>query len=190
MALTAGVVPAMPDLACIGMVAKVDDVRLSDKKVYHVLPIEIKAKFSGKDVTYFLIFEPRWFAANFDPQVLLEEGRDGSIKYSFYRRTVADAKKPSVLQVILGGEFENVAAEFDAIGEPTAEQVADVIRRHALGQEVGYVQYQRTDEDGELMEQYNIKYFFPLDDDTLKTTAEQAQSPKRKRGPMVVTWDE
>ena len=190
MALTAGVVPAMPDLACIGMVAKVGDVKLSEKGVYHVLPIEIKGKFSAKDGTFFFLFEPRWFNADFDPQVMLDEGKDGVTKYSLYRRMVADAKKPSTLQVVLGEAFAEVASEFDGIGEPSAEQVADVIRRHSQGNEVGYVMYQRTDEDGELMEQYNIKYFFPLDDESLKSMQETAASPKRKRGPLVVTWDE
>lgn len=190
MALTAGVVPAMPDLACIGMVSKVGEVKLSDKGVYHVLPIEIKAKFSGKDGTFFLIFEPRWFGGSFDPKDLLEEGKVGQTKYSFYRRLVADANKPSALQAILGEDFDAAAAEFDSIGDPDEKQVADVIRKYATGKDVGYVQYQRTDEDGELMEMYNIKYFFPADGDNMNSVIEQAGNEKRKRGPLVVTWDE
>lgn len=191
MALTAGVVPALPDLACIGMVSKVGEVKLSEKGVYHVLPIEIKGKFSGKDGTYFLIFEPRWFGSAFVPKSLLDEGKDGATKYSFYRRVVNDVNKPSVLKAILGEDFDKAGAEFDAIGdEPSAEQVADVIRRYAVGKDVGYVQYQRTDEDGELMEMYNIKYFFPTDDDSLGEVVEQSNNQKRKRGPLVITWDE
>lgn len=194
MALTAGVVPELPDLACIGMVSKVGDVKLSEKGVYHVLPIEIKGKFSGKDGLYFLIFRPEWFGASFVPKSLLdmEDQKQGQTQYSFYRRVVADASKPSVLQAILGEDFEKAGAEFDAIGnDPTAEQVADVIRRYAVGKDVGYVQYQRTDEEGELMEMYNIKYFFPAnDEDAVKDVMKQADNQKRKRGPLVITWDE
>lgn len=189
MALTAGVVPALPDLACLGMVKKVGDVKLSEKGVYHVLPIEVSAKFSGKDGTFFFLFEPRWFASDFDPKVLLEEGSVGQTKYSLYRRMVADAKKPSTLAAILGEDFDAAAAEFDQIGDPDEKQVADVIRKHATGKDVGYVQYQRTDEDGELMEMYNIKYFFPATDEAMQAIAETA-TEKRKRGPLVVTWDE
>ena len=189
MALTAGVVLAMPDIACIGMVSKVGDVKLSQSGVYHVLPVEIKAKYSGKDGTTFVTFEPRWFARDFNPKTFQEEGRDGFTKSGMYRRTVADEKKPAMLQVLLGENFAAAAAEFDEIGEPTAEEVADVIRRHALGNEVGYVSYQRVDE-GELMEMYNIKYFFPLNDDSRQQVIDQSKDPKRRRGELVITWDE
>jgi hypothetical protein len=190
MALTAGVVPALPDLACTGLVAKVGEVKLSEKGVYHVLPIEVKATSAGKDGTFFFLYEPRWFGSSFNPSVMLEEGKDGATKYSLYRRMVADSKKASTLQAILGEDFDKAAAEFDEIGEPDAKQVADVIRRHATGKDVGFVSYQRTDEDGELMEMYNIKYFFALNEESIKSITEQAANQKRRRGPLVVTWDE
>jgi hypothetical protein len=189
MALTAGVVPAMPDQACIGLVKKVGDVYLSAKGVYHVLPIEIEGKFSGRDGTFFFLFEPRWFHATFDPQVMLQEGKDGQTKYSLYRRMVNDASKPSVLQAILGDDFNAFAAEFDSLGEPDEKQIADVIRRNASAKDVGYVLNQRTDEDKELMEQYNIKYFFPVTDEALASMVEQSENHKRRRGPLVITWD-
>jgi hypothetical protein len=189
MALKAGVVQAMPDLACIGLVKKVGEVYLSTKEVYHVLPVEIEAKFGGRDGLFFYLFQPSWFGAKFDPETLLKEDKKGT-RYGMYRRYVNDEKRPSVLACLVGEEFDKLAAEFDALGEVNEKHVEEIIRQYAVGRDVGYVMTQRTDpETKELMEQYNIKSFFPLTDEELKRVTEQAGSEKRRK-PLVVTWDE
>jgi hypothetical protein len=67
--------------------------------------------------------------------------------------------------------------------------VSDILRQYALGRDVGYLLTQRKDEDGTLMEQYNVSRFFPLTDEGLKNITEQAANPKRKT-PLLTTWDE
>lgn len=189
MALKAGSVLTLPDLACIGLVNKVGDAYLSEKGVYHVIPIEIKAKFAGRDGVFFLVFEPRWFGASFDPKELLAEEPRKPVKYGMYCRTCAGEARPSLLANILGDKFEAFAGEFDNLDNPTADDVAEIFRTYAAGQDVGYIMAQRKDEDGKPMEQYNIQRFFDISDAGLAEITRQAQSEKRKT-PLVITWDE
>ena len=187
MALKAGSVQPMPDLACIGLVKRVGEVYLSEKGVYHVLPLEIEAKFGGRDGVFFYIFEPRWFGKNFDPETLLREEKKGT-KYSMYRRSVNDEKRPSILACLVGDKFPEVAAELDAIDEVDEKHVEELIRKYATGNDVGYIMVQRKDEEKNLMEQYNIQRFFPLTDEELQKVTEQAKGKRRQ--PLVVTLDE
>lgn len=189
MALKAGSVVAMPDLACIGLVKKVGDAYLSQKEVYHVIAIEVEAKFGGRDGLFFVCFEPRWFGASFDPTILITEESHKPVKYGMYCRTVNGVAKPSVLVSVLGEQFEAFGNEFNALEAPSAKDVSDILRQYALGRDVGYILTQRKGEDGELMEQYNISRFFPLTDEGIKIISEQAKSAKRKT-PLVITWDE
>lgn len=205
---TAGQVPEMPDLACIGYVKKVGEVKLSEKGVFHVLSLEIEGRYSGKDGTFFFIFEPRWFEKSFDPKTLIEEDeafneahaaeiKAGVVKRSgkngIYRRYINDKTRPSVLQAICDGEdgsiFAEVAARFDALPAVTPKDVENILREYLTGREVGYVMTQRTDDDGSLMDLYNIARFFPLTQSGLKAITEEANNPRRRK-PLVVTWDE
>lgn len=188
MALKAGSVPSMPDLACVGLVKKVGEAYLSEKGVYHVLPLEVKANYGGRDGMFFFLFQPRWFEQGFDPQDLLREEKAGKL-YGVYRRQIADEARPSVLQAIMGEEFDKLAEAFDDAPEATPEVIEEILREFLTGREVGYIMTQRKDEDGALTEQYNIQRFFPLDEETIKAVVEQSQNPKR-RTPLVVTWDE
>ncbi len=195
MALKAGTVQSMPDLACIGMVKSVGEAYLSEKGVYHVLPVEVTAKFGGRDGLFFFLFQPRWFAGKFEPTDLLKEDAKGTL-YSMYRRYVAtevkrgDKKELSgALVALAGDEFPKLAAEFDALDTVSEKDVEEAIRRYVVGRDVGYIMTQRKDEDGSLMEQYNIQRFFPLTDTEIKYVTEQAENKKRRQ-PLVVTWDE
>lgn len=195
MALKAGSVLALPDLACIGSIAKVGDAYLSQKGEYHVFSIEVKAKFAGRDGVFFVVFEPEWFAPGFSPADLLEREK-GSVKYGMYGRTVLHEEKPTILTAILGESFEAFDADLDksGIGEArtdleAAKIVSSLVRKHAIGREVVYIMTQRKDEEGKLMETYNVQRFLPYSEDTLVDLAEQAANGKRKT-PLVVTWDE
>jgi len=189
MALKAGSVQALPDLACVGLIKKVGDPYLSEKGVYHVIAIEIEGKYAARDGVFFLVFEPRWFGARFDPDELTNE-RDAKgrpIKHGMYRRTVADEQKPSVLQAILGDEFEKFSNEFTE-DDPTAEDIGRIIRKHLNGRDVLYLMKQRLDEDKKLTEQYNIQAFYPLTEEQMEYLIEQSTNERRKT-PLVVTWD-
>jgi hypothetical protein len=193
MALKAGSVQALPDLACVGLVKKVGEAYLSEKGVYHVIPIEIEGKYAGRNGVFFLVFEPRWFSDGFDPEELVSE-RDAKgrpIKHGMYRRTVADTAKPSVLQAMLGEDFDAFAANFDSKYEETegAKAIGSIIRESLVGRDVLYVMKQRKEEDGTLTEQYNIQSFYTLNDDNLAYLAEQ-QNNERRKTPLQVTWDE
>jgi hypothetical protein len=201
MALTAGEVQSKPDLAVAGMVKEVGAVALSksEKAYYYVLPIYIDAKFgqSGSTHAFYFLFRPEWFAAGFDPHDLIDGSKDGEVRFGFYRRMVANrltskdgerlqSAQPSVLQAILGDQFDKFAAEFDSLtGEPDETQVAALIRKYITGLDVVYVLNQRKD-NGELSEQYNVVSFT----DDPNGLVKQSQNKNRKRGPLVITWDE
>jgi hypothetical protein len=193
MALKAAEVLAMPDLACIGVIAKVDKVRLSEKGVYHVLPIEVKGQYGAKDATFFYIFKPEWFDPSFDPRTLADEPK----VYGVYKRYVADAARDSVLSAVAnsGDErgFDKLAAEFDTLAAVDEHSVEQVLREHLAGKETGYILSQRKDKDDNgnsvLMEQYNINRFFNPTEEAMADLIKQAANPKR-RVPLIVTWDE
>lgn len=193
MALKAAEVLQMPDLACLGVIAKVDKVRLSEKGVYHVLPIEVKGQYGAKDATFFYIFQPEWFDPGFDPRSIAGEPK----VYGVYKRYVADAARDSVLAAIAnaGDEhgFDKLAAEFDVLPAVDEHSVEQVLREHLTGKEVGYIMSQRVDKDENgnktLMEQYNINRFFNPTTEAIEDMQRQAANEKR-RVPLVVTWDE
>jgi hypothetical protein len=204
MALSGGSVQRMPDLACSGMISAIGEVHLSNSEAayYYVLPVEVKAKFAGRDGVFFLLFRPEWFANDFNSNSLLDGTRDGEVHFSMYRRHISTrlfndrgerikGARPSVLQAILGEQFKTFAAEFDALEvEPKdMEVVAAIIGRYIVGEDVLYVLQQRQDQ-GELMESYNITRFVEQTDEEVKALAKEAGNPKRKRGPLVITWDE
>jgi len=204
---TAGTVLEMADLACIGMVKKVGEVKLSEKGVFHVLPLEIEARFSGKDGMFFFIFEPKWFGRMFDPQELADADKafndehaaeikahraKRSGKYGIYRRYINDTARVSVLKAVCSGEgdcFADVATAFDALEKVDPKDVENIFRQYLTGRDVGYVMSQRTDEDGGLMDQYNIARFFPMTDDGVKGIIRESGKPRRRKS-LVVTWDE
>lgn len=193
MALKAGSVPVMPDLAVLGLVKSVGEAYLSQKEVYTVLPIELKGLHGGRGGVFFFLFQPSWFAKDFDPAFLLEAD---PILYSNYRRNVADEKRPSVLQVLVGDKFDEFAEKFDAFDiDPEPKEIADLIREYILGNETGYIMEQRTDknEDGtiELSEQYNIRRFFSgTEDEAKKLRVDVARRVKNGKKPLVITWEE
>jgi hypothetical protein len=184
MALQMGKVVRKPDLACVGIVKKVNDAYLSEKGVYHVLPVEIEAKAGGQSNTFYFLFQPTWFERGFDLEALAEA--DPKL-YGSYRKFIADEKRPSILQCLVGEEnFNNL----EALTKATPKDITALIRENALGNDVGYVCYQRTDEDGTLMDQYNINRFFPVTDAGVEAIINESQNDKRRRGPLVITWDE
>jgi hypothetical protein len=193
MALKAAEVLQWPDLACIGVIQKVDQVRLSERGVYHVLPIEVKGRYGARDATFFYIFMPEWFEPSFDPATL----RDDPKVYGVYKRYVNDAARESVLAAIANSGdphgFDKLAAEFDGLTNIDEHSVEQVLREYFTGREVGYIMKQRQDKDDNghyvLVEQYNIQRFFNPTEDALVDLQKQAANPKRKT-PLVITWDE
>lgn len=191
MALKAGSVLPLPDLACMGHIAKVGDAKLGTKGVYHNVPVEVKGKFAGRDGVFFFIFEPRWFGASFDPDELKGEFDDKGrpMKYRLYMAYINGESRPSTLAAILGDDFDKFAAELTT-EDPTPQEIAEKLREFFVGREVMYVMKQRKDEDtGTLMDQYNIQSFYAATVENIKYLQEQANNPKRKTE-LVVTWDE
>lgn len=187
MALSAAGVLAQPDQACIGSVKSVSAPYLSKSGVYHVLPIEIEGKYAApKTSKFYFIFEPRWFGSTFDPKELLAEGTEGQKKYGMYRRAINGGRN-AILAAILGDQFDNFAAEFDSLEEPSLDEIGQIIRKYLVGVDTLYVMKQRVDE-GELTEQYNITGFYPYTQEQLDYFVEQSQNENRKT-PLVVTWD-
>jgi hypothetical protein len=200
MALTAGEVQTKPDLAVVGMVKEVGAVALSksEKAYYYVLPIYIDAKFgqSGSTHVFYYLFRPEWFADGFDPRSLLDGSADAQTHFNFYLKNVyrkitnpqgerLNSAQPSVLQAILGDKFTEFGDEFAPGMEPDETFVAAVIRKYITGLDVVYVLNQRKDQ-GELSEQYNVASFTDDPDGLVR----QSKNKNRKRGPLVITWDE
>jgi hypothetical protein len=107
--------------------------------------------------------------------------------YGSYRKFIADEKRASVLQCLVG---EENFAKLEPLTKATPKDVTAMLRENALGNDVGYVSYQRVDEDGSLMDQYNINRFFPLTDAGIEAITNEAGNENRRRGPLVITWDE
>lgn len=189
MALAAAGVLELPDLACIGVVSKVGQAYLSKSGAFYVVAITIDAKGAGRAGTFFLTFEPRWFGDGFNPKDLLSEP-EGSKLYGMYRRTVNNGTDRTTLAALLNDRFDAFAAEFDGNPEPTPSDIDAALRKHLVGQDVLYIMVQRTDDSGELMEQYNIKSFFAINDDNINYLMEQVENKGGKRKtPLVITWD-
>jgi hypothetical protein len=204
MAFKAGSVDAKPDLACIGTVTKVGDAKLSKKGVYSVIALELKGQRAAFNATAFFIYRPEWFRTDFDPKTEIEdvtaELEDGSVVTTTraqlmrqYCQRIQDKKNTSELEALMAGKpngFAKLGEAFDGLTtEPTTEGVGQILKEHLSGAEVGYVLTQRKDEDGELMEQYNVQKFFPATDDGIEGMLRSASSSKRTR-PIVITWDE
>ncbi len=202
MSLKAGTIPDMPDLACMGIVKKVGEVRLSNKGVYHVLPIEIEGKAGGRNGTYFFLFQPRWFGKTFDPAQLMDEDeairletdpetgkKRTSALYTMYRRYVNDEKKASALKCLAGENWNSMVGVFDGLAEVNEKVIEQVLREFLTGNEVVYVMTQRTEDDGSLTEQYNIQRFVPATVEGAKSVVKESENPRRRR-PLVITWDE
>jgi hypothetical protein len=177
----------LPDLICRGYVEQVKDPYLSEKGVYHVLPINIKAIELGKDGTFFFLFRPEWFGSKFNPKSLLDGTEQGRRLYGNYRRFIADRQSKSVLTILAGDNFDAIAAEFEANENPTPEEIAAVLKQYLTGNEVGYVMTQRKDSDGYLTDNYNIDRFFSLTDEDIDRVIRAAE--KRKKD-TVVTWQD
>jgi hypothetical protein len=205
MALEGGEVQKKPDLACMGMVSAVGQSHLSnsEKAYYYVLPIEVTGKFAApQKLVYFLLFRPEWFTKDHKAIHILDGTTEGEQHYRRYRQDISTklrdgsgerirGSRPSTLQAILGEEkFAEFAAEFDELeSEPDDQMVGQIIARHLIGTDVVYVAEQRKDGD-ELMESYNVNRFVEQTEDALAFLAKDSANPKRKRGPLVVTWDE
>lgn len=191
MALKAASVLALPDLACQGFIKKVGNVKLSDKGVYHVLPIEVEGKYAARDGVFFFIFEPRWFGASFDPEVLKDEldSQGRPIKYRMYLSNINGEGRPSALVSLLHEDFEAFSDELTE-EDPTPEGIADLLREVLTGREVLYIMKQSKDsETGALMDRYNIQSFYAPTTENVEYLQKQADNPKRKT-PLVVTWEE
>lgn len=199
MSLSKATVAERPDLACIGSVQKVGEVKQSEGSKFHNFAIELKGHFGAPDSTYYFTFQPRWFSRGFDPTILA--GEDKVLKAAnakaglafLYAKNIAyaNAKKPGALEVLLGDNFAAVASAFDQMEpqEVTAETVVNILREVIVGAEAGYVLRQKKDEEGNLADQYQLYYFFPTAEGILNSFSEAAANPRRKT-PMVVTWDE
>lgn len=217
MALAAGKVREKPDLACVGRIKAVGEAKLSKGEVYHVVAVEVEAYQAGQSGTFFFLFRPEWFKADFDPASILsteyvKKGENGEaipvnpevVLDRVYRRHIAntthndDGKRtgaPAFLQAVTVDDerpdgFEKLAAEFDQFTKkpPKPEEVQRIVAEHVLGREVGYICKQRKD-DGELTEQYNIDSFFSLTENEMKRLENSATNGKRRRK-LLITWDQ
>jgi hypothetical protein len=205
MALEGGEVQKKPDLACMGMVSAVGQSHLSqsEKAYYYVLPIEVSGKGAApQKLVYFLLFRPEWFAKDHKAVHILDGTNEGDQHYRRYRQDISAklldkdgerirGARASTLQAILGEEkFAEFAAEFDELeAEPDDQTVGQIIARHLIGTDVVYVAEQRKDGD-ELMESYNVGRFVEQTEEALSFLLKDAANKKRKRGPLVITWEE
>lgn len=199
MALGIGEVVAQPDQACLGTVKSVGNTRASatEGSPYYVTDIEIVGEEGAKNAKYFLVYEPRWFAPDFDVKQLLQEGEAGGKKYQTFRKNIADKKRTGALQALAGvadstGEpnYPSLFAAFDELAEePTPEEIEEILRERLVGQSVGYVLKQDTDESGELMDRMTVSYFFFANTDGVEAITKSAGNAKR-RSPLILTWDE
>lgn len=205
MALQGGEVQKKPDLACLGLITEVGSANLSksENPYYYVLPIKVQGKFvAPKELTYFLLFRPEWFAADHKPQSIMDGSTEGEQHYRRYRQDIAarlrdkdgariKGNRPSTLQSILGEEkFAAFAAEFDQLeGEPDEGTVSEIINKYLLGEDVLYIASQRKDGQ-ELMDSYNVDRFLELNDDSFNFLVKDSKNKKRRRGPLVLTWSE
>lgn len=205
MALQGAEVQKKPDLACLGLITEVGPAKLSqsEKAFYYVLPITVQGKFAApKTLTYYLLFRPEWFTADFNPKDIMDGSTEGEQHYRRFRQDIAarlrdkDGKvikgvRPSTLQNILGEEkFLALAAEFDQIeGEPDFETVGEMIASYLRGEDALFIASQRKDGE-ELMDSYNVDRFLSLSEDSYSFLKKDAKNKKRKRGPLVLTWDE
>jgi hypothetical protein len=205
MALEGGEVQKKPDLACMGMVSAVGESHLSnsEKAYYYVLPIEVTGKFAApQKLVYFLLFRPEWFAKDAKAIHILDGTTEGDQHYRRYRQDISQklrdkdgerskGARPSTLQSILGEEkFAEFAAEFDDLeAEPDDQTVGQIIARHLIGTDVLYVAEQRKDGD-ELMDSYNVGRFVEQTEEALAYLLKDATNAKRRRGQLVITWNE
>jgi len=199
MALAQAVVPEKPDLACIGVITKVGEVKQSEGSKFHSIPLEIKGKSGSPDGRYYYTFQPRWFQAGFDPRVLIQEDKEykeagqKAGQYFLYCRNIAyaNARRPGALEALLGEGFAEFASTFDSMKDDdvTPDVIEQALREVLVGAETGYILKQRTDEEGNPSENYSVDYLFKLDVEGLKGIEMSAASTKRKR-PLIMMWNE
>lgn len=182
MALQKAPVLAEPDKVCLGSILTVKPAYLgSGKNGYHVIPFEIAGKYAAPKATNYFWFAPEWFGASFDPASLDDGTVEGKKQYGSYRKQI------NLLEAILGDDFGEFAAEFDAFEEPTLADLDGIFRKYFTARDVLYLMKQRI-EDGELTEQFNINNFYPYTEEEMQRLVTLATSGNRKV-PMVVTWD-
>lgn len=205
MALAGAEVEKKPDQACLGLIVEVGPAKLSgaDNPYYYVLPVTVQGKFvAPQKLTYYLLFRPEWFAADFKAKSIMDGTKEGEQHYRRYRQDIAarlrdkdgeliKGVRPSTLQNILGEEkFAHLAAEVDEFeGEPGFEEVGELLAKYLVGEDVLYIASQRKDGD-ELMDSYNIDRFLSVTDKDFEFLVKDSKNKKRKRGPLVLTWSE
>ena len=218
MALAAGKVLPKPDLACIGVLKAVGKNKVStsdtaqaalengatENEVFNSIPFTLENIYVGPSTsTFFFVYRPEWFAADFDVQKLLDEDADREANglspyvYNNYGRVIAHESRPSVLQTIANSDDDNgftkLAEAFNEVGEISGEAVREILAEHLTGKTVGYVLTQRVDKDDEgnetLTEQYNVQYFFDPNEDGQKAMIKAANRKGRKR-PLKIMWQE
>ena len=199
MALTKAVVPDKPDLACIGVVTKVGEVKQSEGSLFNSIPLEIKGRAGSPDSRYYFTFQPRWFQQGFDPRQLIQEDKElkdagrKAGQYFLYCRNIAYANKnrPGSLEILLGDNFDAFAGMLDNIKaeDVTPDLLEQSLREVLVGAECGYLLKQRTDEDGNPSENYGVDYLFRADESTLKAVESSAAGTRRKR-PLMVMWNQ
>jgi len=197
MALRMAEVPEKPDLICLGEVREVGEPKLSESGSLYYLPIEIQSA-QAPDATFYFLFRPEWFRADFDPSVLRQQDEQARkeaedlgetpppSQYALYCRFIAYQGQPAALQILAGDQFEKLASTFDQIppDQITPEIVAAVLREFLVGNEVGYILRQRRDrETRELTEYYGIHRLFPAE-----RYKDYERPNPRRRHPAVVTW--
>jgi len=198
---TAKILPKA-DRYALGIIESVENERLSASgktPTYSVVNINIKgATAAMPDKTFYLAFLPELL----DPNVVLSElaeTEDGAKAYGMFLRHIKNEHSNSTLQTILGENFAKFEEEIDGLElddytSPEAlTTIADVLREHLVGVEVGYVLRQQKDTlpDGTkvLGQGYGVESFFDPSDENIEKI-EKRVAKQRKEPKPVLLWNE
>ena len=189
MSLIAAEIEKQPTVACIGIIKKVEKLRVGKDGTspYHVIDVVLEpiAAPIKRDQKVFLTFKPEWFDAQFDGKSFT--GENDSL---VYRSNVAyKGRKKGLLQAAMNGHFGELVASCDQLNDPSAEEVFQVIQNHLVGRQVGYTlvqQKEKNEETGqkEITDQIVVGQLF--DHEAVEYYAEQERKDPTK---VQVAWE-
>jgi len=212
MALAQLEVEQLPTIACTGVVKKIHKPEPSktEGSAYHVARIDFEAENGPvSQPSTFLVYDPNWFASNFDAKVELA-GVENKGKRFLYGKNIITPKGSrgqSVLEALSNGSFEELAGIIDKElgGEYDPDKFQEILAQFE-GQEIGIVlkqQQEKTDELNEKgrnvyvrQERYGVDRLFTVTDDSIKSfekSAKKAAERATKEGKDVqfkVAWEE
>jgi hypothetical protein len=190
MAFKSAAARPLPQLACIGYIDEIKEVKETESGVYLNARVSIKGNDGvSRNSETNLLFRPDWFTPGFDPEGIknldfedLDATEQQRVKTGLsltYARLFGRGEAPGQLAVMAGSQenYDKLADLFTAAykgTEFTGEEIVDIIRGFILDKcpDVGYVLRQQkektdqVDENGKavyvLRDGYEInEWFFP-----------------------------